>query len=148
MDPGEFDAYLDRLIPSYAEDHIRTGRWTPEEGLAESRKEVQDLLPDGIRTPNNFLYTILAGSPEAKVGAIWLAVEAPRGFIYDLLIYDSFRRRGYAEEAMRALEHEATEKGIRKLSLHVFGDNVGARRLYAKLGYVETNVHMSKTPSP
>jgi len=148
MASSEFDGYLDRLIRSYAEDHIRTGRWTPEEGLAKSRKEVQDLLPKGINTPNNFLFTILAGSPEAKVGVIWLAIDPPGGFIYDLLVFDSFRRRGYAEGAMRALEQVATEKGLGKLSLHVFGDNLGARRLYAKLGYVETNVRMSKTLTP
>jgi RimJ/RimL family protein N-acetyltransferase len=48
---------------------------------------------------------------------------------------DSLRR--YAAEKARAL-------GCRELALHVFGHNLQARRLYAKLGYAETNVNMSK----
>lgn len=148
MGSADFDPYLDRLIRSYAEEHIRSGRWTAEEGLAESRKEVQKLLPAGPKTPNHFLYTIIGGSPEEKVGVTWLASEPRGGFVYDLLIFDSFRRRGYAEEAMRVLERVAKEKGIRKLSLHVFGDNLGARKLYIKLGYAETNVVMSKMLAP
>jgi ribosomal protein S18 acetylase RimI-like enzyme len=94
---------------------------------------------------NHFFFTIIAGSPDEKVGAIWLAVEPRGGFVYDLLIFERFRRMGYAEEAMRAIERVAIEKGARKLSLHVFGDNPGARKLYAKLGYAETNLIMSKS---
>jgi ribosomal protein S18 acetylase RimI-like enzyme len=145
MSSSDFDPFMDRLIRSYAEDHIRAGRWTAAEGVTEARKEVQKLLPAGLVTPNHFLLTVVAGSPEEKVGAIWLAKEPRGGFVYDLLIFEPFRRRGYAEEAMRELEQVAREAGISKLSLHVFGDNQGARKLYAKLGYVETNVIMSKT---
>ena len=144
MEPAELDPYLDRLVRSYSEDHIRAGRWSAKEGLDEARKEVQRLLPGGLETPNHFLYTVVGGSPEAKVGVIWLALEPRGGFVYDLLIHPSFRRRGYAEEAMRLLEQVAKEKGARKLFLHVFADNLGARNLYVKLGYVETNVVMSK----
>lgn len=148
MEPADFDAYLDRLVRSYAEDHIRAGRWTPEEGLAEARKEVQKLLPAGLQTANHFLYTIVADPPDEKVGVSWLAIEPRGGFVYDLLIFEDFRRKGYAEGAMRALERMAEAKGARKLSLHVFGDNLGARKLYTKLGYAETNVLMSKPLAP
>jgi ribosomal protein S18 acetylase RimI-like enzyme len=148
MGPVEFDPFLEHLTRSYAEEHIRAGRWNPEEGLAESRKEIQKLLPGGLETTNHFFYSIVGGSPEEKVGAIWLAIEPRGGFVYDLQLDDTFRRRGYAEEAMRLLEHVAEERGVRKISLHVFADNVGARKLYTKLGYVETNVVMSKTLAP
>lgn len=148
MESAEFDPYLDRLIRTYAEDRIRSGQWAAEGGLAEPRKEVEKLLPVGLQTPSHFLYTFVRGSREEKVGVVWLAREPRGGFVSDLLIFDSFRRQGYAEEAMRVLEDVAKEKGIRKRSLYEFGDNLGARRPYAKLGYVETNVVMSKTLTP
>ncbi|HEV8049464.1 MAG TPA: GNAT family N-acetyltransferase [Thermoplasmata archaeon] len=148
MDSAEFDEFIERSVRSYAGSHIRTGRWTREEGLAEARKELHKLLPNGLQTVNHFFFTIIAGSPEDKVGAIWLAVEARGGFVYDLLVFDQFRRRGYAEAAMRAIERVADEKGTGKLSLHVFGDNLGARKLYAKLGYTEISVMMSKSLAP
>ncbi|MGC2788618.1 MAG: GNAT family N-acetyltransferase [Thermoplasmata archaeon] len=148
MDPSDFGPYLEQLTRNYAEDHIRTGRWTAEEGLARARSEVNGMLTAGLNTPNHFLFTIRGGPSEDKVGVIWLASEPRGGFVYDLEIFDSFRRRGFAEDAMRVLEQVAKEKGIRKISLHVFGDNLGARKLYVKLGYAETNVVMAKVLVP
>jgi ribosomal protein S18 acetylase RimI-like enzyme len=148
MDAADFDPFLERLVHAYAEDHIRAGSWTREEGLGEARKETQRLLPAGRETTGHYFYTILAGPSDEKVGAVWLAIEPRGGFVYDLLVFDAFRRKGYAEQAMRLLETVAREKGARKLSLHVFGDNLGARNLYTKLGYVETNVRMSKPLPP
>ena len=66
----------------------------------------------------------------------------------DLIVEEAHRRRGYAEEAMRLAEAIAREKGASRISLHVFAHNVGARRLYDKLGYEETNVVMSKVLAP
>jgi ribosomal protein S18 acetylase RimI-like enzyme len=148
MESGDFDAFYERMVREYAADHIRAGRWTSEEGLVEARKETQALLPAGRETPGHFFFTILAGSPEEKVGVLWWAIEPRGGFIYDLLIFERFRQRGFAEQAMRLLESVAREKGVQKLSLHVFGSNSVARRLYMKLGYVETHVNMSKSLEP
>jgi ribosomal protein S18 acetylase RimI-like enzyme len=144
----EFGPFLDQLIRSYAEENIRAGLWSEEEGLVEARKQIQALLPAGRETPNHFFLTILSDAAEEKVGAIWFAVEPRGGFVYDLLILEPFRRRGYAEQAMVLLERIAREKGARKLLLQVFGDNEGARKLYSKLGYAERAIAMSKTLAP
>ena len=148
MDPGEYGPYMDRLLRFYAKENITAGRWTEKEGLAEAQKQIQGLLPAGRETPNHFFLTIVADPAEEKVGAIWLAVEPRGGFIYDLLIFEPFRRHGYAEQAMILLEGVARKNGALRLSLQVFGTNQGARKLYVKLGYVETNVAMSKPLSP
>ena len=144
MDPRDFDPFIERLVREYAADHVRLGRWTAEEGVSKAREETEKLLPKGLETPDNLLFTILAGSPEEKVGAIWLAIEPRGAFIYDLIVFEPYRRRGYAEEGMRLIEAVAREQGAQRISLHVFGDNQGARKLYSKLGYSETNVMMSK----
>jgi len=46
---------------------------------------------------------------------------------------------------MQALEERVRHLGLSTISLHVFGHNHAARALYEKLGYVTTNVMMSKT---
>jgi ribosomal protein S18 acetylase RimI-like enzyme len=148
MEPAEFDAYATNLIERYAAEHVKGGRWTAAEAPAEARKEIDQLLPQGIATPHHYLMSILHGPDRERVGVIWLAIEPRGGFIYDLEIFERHRRRGYAEEAMRQVERVARGHGAEKLRLHVFGDNDRARRLYAKLGYVETNVAMAKTLSP
>jgi len=144
MEEREFVPFLEQLIQSYAEENIRAGRWTREEGLLEARKETQKLLPNGRETPDHFIFSIVENATGEKVGAVWLAIEPRGGFVYDLLILEPYRRRGFAEQAMGLLEEVARGKGAEKISLHVFGDNAGARTLYTKLGYSETNVIMSK----
>jgi ribosomal protein S18 acetylase RimI-like enzyme len=144
MDAAVFAPYLEALVRSYAEDNAKAGRWSAADAMAESQKEVQRLLPSGRDTPNHFFFTIVSEPAGEKVGDLWLAIEPRGGFVYDLNVYESFRRKGYAESAMRLAEGVAREHGASKISLHVFAENAGARRLYVKLGYSETNVMMSK----
>ena len=148
MDPVDFDPYLRQLVGAYAADHIRAGRWSESEGLAKAWEETRQLLPAGLATPNHLFFSIRAGSPEENVGAAWLALDPRGAFLYDLLTFESFRRKGYAEAAMRAIERVARDRGAPKISLHVFADNLAARKLYSKLGYSETNVNMSKSLVP
>jgi ribosomal protein S18 acetylase RimI-like enzyme len=145
MESGDYAPMMDDLIRAYAEDHVRAGRWTESESLAKSREELEELLPAGVATPNHFFFTILAGDPEQKVGVLWLSVEPGHAFIFDLLIYERFRRKGYAKQAMLLLEDVAREKGAASIGLHVFADNRGARDLYVQLGYRETGISMSKS---
>lgn len=148
FDSATFERFLERSVPAYADDNVRAGRWTAGEALSEAQKQIEGLLPQGASTPNHFFYTILAGSPAGPVGSIWLAIEPRGAFVYDLQIEEAHRRHGYAEAGLWEVERIAVDHGATKISLHVFGDNHGARRLYDRLGYVETNVMMSKPLSP
>lgn len=150
MTDEEYSPFLDGLYREYAADHVRAGRWTEAEGEQKAREEIGKLLPDGRQTANHLLLTIRVDPGDEPVGAVWIAFQPPSpfephgAFVYDLEIRPAFRRRGYAEEAMRALEPIARDRGFDHIRLHVFGDNAGARHLYRKLGYVETNVLMAK----
>jgi ribosomal protein S18 acetylase RimI-like enzyme len=148
MEPARYDRFMETLMVGYAADSVRAGRWTAEEGPAEARKEIQRLVPEGLATPNHLFLSIVTEPGGEVVGAIWVALEPRGAFVYDLEVGERFRRRGYAEEAMRLLEGVVRARGAQKLLLHVFGDNTGARRLYLKLGYAETNVLMAKPLGP
>ncbi len=146
MTEGEFQAFLTQSVPEYASEKVKAGNWTPEEALERSQKAHAKLLPAGLATPSQHLYTIELGG--RAVGRLWLSVDPQTaggaGFIYDLFVAEPFRRRGIAAEAMRLLEHEALSLGVSSLALHVFGYNLAARALYQKLGYETTNINMSK----
>ena len=145
MEPSDYGPFMDNLLREYAADHVRAGTWSEQEGPTRAREEVGKLLPNGLSSAGHLFFSIRAGAPEEKVGALWLAIEPRGAFVYDLLVFEPHRRRGYAEAAMKEAEAVAVQKGARKLLLHVFGENTGARRLYAKLGYSETNVLMAKS---
>lgn len=143
MSQSEFDLFLERSIPEYAEDKVRAGNWTEAESLERSRKEFEELLPLGLSTKDNFLYTL--HDDKQSMGMIWIKVDMPSAFIYEVYIEEKFRGNGHGKSIMLLLEEKAREMGLKTLKLHVFGSNHVARRLYEKVGYEITNINMSKT---
>jgi ribosomal protein S18 acetylase RimI-like enzyme len=84
---------------------------------------------------------------DQKVGILWVAINhrgLPTAFVFDVEIYEAFRRCGYAEQAFLRLEEEMKALGMTKIGLHVFGHNHAARALYEKVGYETTNIQMAK----
>lgn len=145
MTQPEFEAFLERSIPEYAAEHVRAGNWIESESLEKSRKEFEKLLPQGLNSADNFLYTLYDG--EEAVGMIWMKIRDHRsksGFIYDVFIDERFRGKGYGKSLMLLLEEKAREMELNSLELHVFGSNHVARKLYETIDYKITSVNMSK----
>jgi len=148
MDESEFQTYLADAMRDYAEDKVKAGNWHPAEALQKSTAEYQQLLPAGLASKNQYLFSIVAPEIETTIGMIWFAVDETRpqpvAFIYDFLIFEEFRRRGYGTQALLAVEEKVMALALDTISLHVFGHNRGARALYEKVGYEITNLNMAK----
>ncbi len=148
MTDEECGAFLEWLIPKYAEGHVRAGSWNSSGSVERSRAEVAHLLAQGVHTPNHFLRTIHDDESGRRVGEVWYALQkqegGPQVYVYWIGIGKDFRRKGHAEATFLALEGEAKRLGAGRIALHVFGDNSGAMALYQKLGYAPTNVIMAK----
>jgi ribosomal protein S18 acetylase RimI-like enzyme len=145
MTESEATIFTEKLIVEYAADKVQAGAWTEEEALEKSRDSIKRLLPQGIHTENHYLYSIR--TKNEAVGHLWVAKEnfgKPLAFVYDILIYDEFRRRGYAFEAFQEMENLVKSWGLDTIALHVFGYNTGALELYKKLGYEITDISMAK----
>ena len=148
MTEPEFQAYYEYAVQDYAQDHVKAGTWLTSEALPNSEKQYRQLLPEGLATRNQYLFSIEDEETGAKVGMIWFAVDdkktVPSSFIYDIRIQEEFRSRGYGTQALRALEEKVKELGVSKIGLHVFGHNHAARALYEKVGYEITGIQMTK----
>lgn len=148
MTEAEFAAWCDAIVPDYAAEKVESGDWAESEALARSRASLDGLVPQGLKTPDNHLFTIVApdGQP---VGMLWFAVKERSGsriaYVYNIAIDPPFRRQGHAERAFEALEHEARRLGLEGIGLHVFGHNRGAISLYGKLGFEATDITMFKS---
>lgn len=151
MTQDEYDAWRSASIAAYATEHVRAGNWTAEEAPEEARKAFEHYLPNGLDTEGHYVCAIISESSGEKVGHLWYCVEptkaGPRLFIPDVGIDESHRRKGYATAALKELEREAARLGTSGIRLHVFGSNTAARKLYAGLGYAETDVQMVKALS-
>jgi ribosomal protein S18 acetylase RimI-like enzyme len=146
MTQTEYEVFLERTIPEYADDKVRAGDWVESEALERSRNEFLADLPQGIQTKNQYLYTLYDG--DQAVGLIWLRANVDRptqdGFILELYVDEKQRGRGYGKQAMLLIEEKARELGLKSIGLHVFGSNKVARNLYEAVGYEVTSVNMSK----
>ncbi|MDA4112604.1 MAG: GNAT family N-acetyltransferase [Thaumarchaeota archaeon] len=148
MTSAQYDSWSQASVAGYAEENVASGWWTREEALPNSRQEFAKLLPNGLATPENYLFSIVDDEEPGPVGVIWFAVlwEGMRrhAFVYDFQIFEAYRRKGYGIRALERLDECVREMGLNVISLHVFAHNRAARDLYGKAGYRETNVIMSR----
>ena len=119
------------------------------EALDRSRADFHSLLPAGLTSPNNYIYSIWSDDAplDAPVGVLWIAVQSrqpSQAFIFDFIIFEPYRRRGYGAQALLALEPKVRALGLETIGLHVFGHNHGAIALYEKSGYEITDINMVK----
>ncbi len=148
MSESEFAAYLAFAIPDFAQGKVKAGQWAVAESLELSRKAYAESLPQGLATPDNYLFTVRDGATTEPVGMLWFAAQERGGqriaYVYDVSIDMEHQRKGHASRAFAALEVEVQKRGLSGIALHVFGQNVGAQALYQKLGYLPTNINMFK----
>jgi ribosomal protein S18 acetylase RimI-like enzyme len=148
MTESEFQRYRQHLIEGYAADKVRAGTWRPEESMDRSEQEINELLPQGVLTPDHYLFSIHDEAAAKDIGILWFAVTRWGGkdqaFIYDIEIAPEQRSKGYGSQALIALEDKVKTLGLDRIGLHVFGHNPRALKLYEKLGYEITNIHMAK----
>ena len=146
MAEKEFRSYLEPAIRAYARMHQRAGGLTWRRALARARKDYAELLPRGLRSARQFLYSLVHESK--PVGMTWFELRRKQGkrtaFIFDFQIARAQRGKGLGREALRALEGEARRLGAEEVGLHVFGSNLRARALYETSCYRYTGMHMRK----
>ena len=147
----EYAAWLKAIIPAYAADKVSSGQWSEEASMELSKKEYDDLLPQGLETPDNYFFTIV-DSRSAAVGVLWFAVKtrfsAWIAYVFDVSVRPDRQREGHALRGFLALEDEVKKLGLSGIALHVFGHNTGARALYTKLGFQPTNISLFKSVGP
>ncbi len=146
MSRATYDAWLARVVREYADEHVEAGNWLPGEALEKAQQQFDQLLPDGLHTAGQHLFSIceLDGT---EVGILWVGPRpgVPRAlFIWDIQVHEQARGHGFGGATLTALHAWAREQGFERVGLHVFGSNDVARRLYARAGYVETDVQMEK----
>ncbi len=144
----EYQVWVRQSVIDYAEEKVRAGNWDASEVERLSEQAVALNLPEGLATKDQCIFSIKDQALDKNVGVLWLSIvrDGPRpwAWLSDIKIYEEFRRKGYGELAMHALEEKARSLGLFKIDLHVFGHNHAAQALYEKMGYRITNINMSK----
>lgn len=139
----DFERFLEREIGEYAKDHVRNGNWPAEGSLERSKKEFEHYLPDGNHSKDQYIWSIL-DEADNKIGVLWVQVKEGKAFIFDFVIDETFRGKGFGKQALAAMDEKLRSMNAESVGLHVFGDNISAQELYKKMGFVITNIQMQK----
>ena len=143
-----YHEYRKDLVRHYSADKVRAGAWSQAEAEGRAARDVDGLLPEGPATQGHFLYSVRDDSMGAEVGTVWFALRdsgvGRSVWIYDIIIHETFRRKGYASRTLELVEDKAKALGAKSVELHVFGHNRGAQALYQKVGYNITSITMAK----
>ncbi|MGW7545184.1 GNAT family N-acetyltransferase [Streptomyces sp. NPDC054770] len=149
MTPAEYGAATEHRE---AESVHVLSRVMPEEIARERvRSGTARFLPDGLDTAGHHLLTAENEAGEA-VGNAWIGPDPGRAsgsassaWLYDINVFEPFRRLGYGSAVLAAAEKIVAGEGRTALGLNVVGDNEAAIALYRRNGYEVTSMSMRKT---
>jgi GNAT superfamily N-acetyltransferase len=135
MTDEEFAPWRERQVQAYADDNLARSGGDRDRALERSRADFARALPDGLDTTGTTLVVLTVEGDQ--VGHLWLRHHRPgrETFGYDLEVVPTRRREGWGRAAIALAARLAAEAGDTVLGLHVFGDNDGARALYASAGF-------------
>ena len=148
MSEAEYNVWAPRSREGYAADKMKANGLTKEEAGKIAEADFARLLPDGLKSPDNFLFTI-KDEKQNIAGFCWFVVRGAennrRAFVCDIVVEEAYRGKGCGKQMMRHMEGEAKSMGLKRIGLHVFGFNEIAIGLYESLGYETTDLVMEKS---
>lgn len=144
MSQEEYVAYRADAEHDYAQHVARAGDLDPVAAARRAADDYARLLPDGLASPAQHLWTAeVAGEP---VGLGWIELRTRASglpaWVYDVQVRPERRGQGWGRALMEALHAAAAGLGAESVALNVFGHNAPAIALYDSLGYVVTSQQM------
>ena len=140
MNQDQYNNYITYSKNNYAQEITKSRGISIEEAMQITNKEYDTLLPDGLQSKNQYLYTIENNENE-NIGIMWFSSQSNHGdnelFLCDVEVNKEYRGKGYGRESMDLLESKVKEFNMHTISLHVFLHNKIAYSLYNKIGYKE-----------
>lgn len=148
MSASEFNQFKKNSILSFAKEWGKNQGVSKTRALAEARGSFKKHLTKGMRTPGHFFYKIMLG--EKVLGHLWYGLRddglksGPLAYLYDIALLPRYQGQGHGKTVMKLWEKEVRQQKIKVLGLHVFGHNIRAQKLYAKMGFMNKNIVMTK----
>lgn len=146
---GDFDAagaLGARLVQvHYAFDRPRF--MEPGDGLAEG---YASFLRAESRRPGVAVFVAewdgrIVGYTYAAIEPLsWQELRNEAGVIHDIFVDETARGRGLATRLIEAVTAWLRQQGMRQIILHTAFQNIGAQRLFARLGFRPTMIEMTR----
>lgn len=136
--PYELDPRSDvevRLAePSYLETIARLHHQTFSDEM-ESQEVSQRYISEALKDPYSLLYILLKDGQ--VIGVCTVDVSGTSNYLYGLAIAEADRGKGYGSYLAKSLVNQVIEQNDKAFQIAVEDSNVGAKRLYEKIGFVK-----------
>ena len=136
--PYELDPRSDvevRLAePSYLEAIARLHHQTFSDEM-ESQEVSQRYISEALKDPDSLLYILLKDGQ--VIGVCTVDVSGTSNYLYGLAVVEDYRGRGYGSYLAKSLVNQLIEQNDKSFQIAVEDSNVGAKRLYEKIGFVK-----------
>lgn len=144
MPHDRLDDWIVRSRGVYLDERMQSGE-SREVAEARVTRSYAENFPNNRPLPTHRFFDVMEG--EEPVGLLWIGPQVEGSsswWVYDIEIFEAYRRRGYARAALELGHAEAKSLGGTAIGLNVFGFNAGAKELYEKLGYAVTSTQMKR----
>ena len=148
MTASEFDEFKFVSQNTYATDLAKVEGISIAQAQKYAAEQFDKLLPEGLRTNQQYLYTVALKDTDQSIGYLWLGLQnrfnRNIASINDVAISAVYRGKGLGKLLMGLVEQESRKMGAARIRLHVFNQNDVAKRLYLSMGFEPTNIDMKK----
>ena len=103
----------------------------PEETLDVSRRYITEALKDS----DGLLYILL--TEDQVIGVCTVDLSGNSNYLYGLAVAEAYRGKGYGSYLTKSVVNQLIERNDKPFQIAVEDDNVGAKRLYEKIGFVK-----------
>ncbi len=138
--------YIWTKLAAPGEDILEVGRRRYErEGIPFSYQNCRMVERDGMIIGMLVAFPMKVDADYVETDPVLLPYsvleEDESYYVCGMAVESDFRGQGIGTELLAEAERACRALGLQKLSLIVFEQNAGARRLYERSGYVEQNRH-------
>ena len=101
----------------------------------ESREVVDRYVAEALKDPESRLYILL--KDDQVIGTCTVDLSSDTNYFYGLAISEPERGKGYGSYLAKSLVNQLIEQNDKEFQIAVEDSNVGAKRLYEKIGFVK-----------
>ncbi|MBK3298656.1 GNAT family N-acetyltransferase [Streptococcus oralis] len=123
------------LADSSYQDQISQLKFQAFSEEHESREVVDRYVAEALKDPESRLYILLKNGQ--VVGTCTVDLSSDTNYLYGLAISEPERGKGYGSYLAKSLVNQLIEQNDKEFQIAVEDSNVGAKRLYEKIGFVK-----------
>ena len=123
------------LVDSSYQEQISQLKFQAFSEEHESREIVDRYVAEALKDPESRLYILLKDGQ--VIGTCTVDLSTNTNYFYGLAISEPERGKGYGSYLAKSLVNQLIEQNDKEFQIAVEDSNVGAKRLYEKIGFVK-----------